>query len=184
MRIAVAIIFLLLISGVALASIDPEIEKALESRQHVKVIITEKRTGSIGIQEMRKVSERNFLAVVDSDKFKALKNNLNVDVALVPIVVPFLTESTALINATNVWNLSAAGTKINGTGETVCVIDSGVNASHPNFNGKVISGYSYCADEGCTTEGTNFNDALGHGTHVAGIIASENETYRGVAPGA
>lgn len=185
MKVFFAVAFLLVVSHASLAFIDPDIEALLEEREIVKVIVTETPGGSVGIQEIRNVSDSSFIAAVTMDEFEDLKNSPNVSsVFLVPIVVPFLTESAPLVNATSVWNFSVTGTKINGTGETICVIDTGVNASHPSLSGKVIGGYNYCANESCTAENTNFNDTYGHGTHVAGIAASMNGTYMGVAPGA
>lgn len=101
-----------------------------------------------------------------------------------------LADSANLINANDVWNLSVSGHNITGAGETICVIDTGVDYTHPALGGctsssflagncsKVISGYDYGNDD------NNPVDVNSHGTHVAGIIASEDATYRGVAPGA
>ncbi|MBI2172777.1 MAG: S8 family serine peptidase [Candidatus Aenigmarchaeota archaeon] len=185
MRVFFVAVIIILVSNTSLAFIDPDIEDAFEEREIVKVIVTENAVGSVGIQEIRNVSDSSFIAAVTMDEFEELKNSPGVSsVTLVPIVVPFLAESAPLVNATSVWNFSVTGTKINGTGETICVIDTGVNASHPSLSGKVIGGYNYCANESCTAENTDFNDTYGHGTHVAGIAASMNGTYRGVAPGA
>ncbi len=100
----------------------------------------------------------------------------------------FLKDSMPLVNANDVWNISMNGVSLDGAGETVCVVDTGVDYTHQNLGGctaasflagncsKVISGYDFR-----NNDADPFDDH-GHGTHVAGIIASTNETYRGVAP--
>jgi len=59
-----------------------------------------------------------------------------------------------------------------GTGVTAYVIDTGVNADHEDFEGRVIGGWNLVENN------DDFSDNDGHGTHVAGTIASK--TY-GVA---
>ncbi len=54
-----------------------------------------------------------------------------------------------------------------GTGVTAYVIDTGILASHNDFEGRVGSGYTAIND------GNGTNDCNGHGTHVAGTIGSE-----------
>lgn len=49
----------------------------------------------------------------------------------------------------------------------VCVIDSGVDSSHPDLSGKIINGPDLVNDD------TLPNDDNGHGTHVAGVIAAK-----------
>lgn len=49
---------------------------------------------------------------------------------------------------------------------TVYVLDTGVDASHSEFGGRVASGYSAFVNESATQD-----CASGHGTHVAGTIA-------------
>lgn len=106
------------------------------------------------------------------------------------IVHAFLSESIPLIKADDVWALG-----YNGSGKTVCVVDTGIDSNHPDLQGKVIAEKCYCCsryaganckDGCCPGGGWEEDDAMdddGHGTHCAGIIASQNETYKGVAPG-
>jgi serine protease AprX len=85
-----------------------------------------------------------------------------------------------------------------GRGQTVAVVDSGVDGLHPDLTGRMAANvkvadtrllfedgspvYVECP-VACTTDGTG-----GHGTHVAGTIAGDGTAsdgyYRGVAPGA
>jgi type VII secretion-associated serine protease mycosin len=78
------------------------------------------------------------------------------------------------LNFADVWKLTR------GEGVTVAVIDSGVDATHPQLRGRVQS-YDV------TKSGAR--DCLGHGTQVAGIIGAQDLRRRGipflgVAPGA
>ena len=101
-----------------------------------------------------------------------------------------LDASIPIINADDAWNLIYNGTNITGAGETVCIIDTGIDYTHENLGNcsqseflagncsKIPGGYDTYNDD------NNPMDDHGHGTHCAGIVASENETYMGVAPDA
>jgi len=90
-----------------------------------------------------------------------------------------LVQSIPLINADLVQNLGFSG-----TGATVAVIDTGVDYTHPDLGGcfgtgcKVSGGHDFVYDD------PDPMDDNGHGTHVAGIVASSHSTYTGVAPDA
>jgi len=112
-----------------------------------------------------------------------------------------------------------------GVGQTVAIIDTGVQTTHPYFSGRVLSAYEACFSGSSIGSGSGVatgsgvanivslcpdlaacagtyqypaNTACGagagftcpaggscwHGTHVAGIAAGNNSTYRGVAPAA
>ncbi|GAP17107.1 S8 family serine peptidase [Levilinea saccharolytica] len=55
---------------------------------------------------------------------------------------------------------------------TVCVIDTGVDANHPDLKGRVINGFDFVNNDKIP------NDDNGHGTHVAGIIAARANNGR------
>src|SRR5205085_7449878 len=59
-----------------------------------------------------------------------------------------------------------------GTGVKAYIIDTGIRATHTQFGGRVISGFTAIND------GLGTNDGNGHGTHVAGTVGGS--TY-GVA---
>lgn len=70
--------------------------------------------------------------------------------------------------------------QFDGTGIRVAVIDSGIDANHPDLRGRVnLSNSRNFTREGAATDVTDLN---GHGTHVAGIIGGDGSTYQGVAP--
>lgn len=105
-------------------------------------------------------------------------------------VEAFLNDSTAQINATNVWNLlDDGGRNVTGFNVTIAIVDSGIDYTHPDLGNctesqflnhqcsKVIGGYDF------VNEDDDPMDDYGHGTHCAGIAAG-NGTLKGVAPGA
>ena len=65
-----------------------------------------------------------------------------------------------------------------GDGIRVSVVDSGIDASHQEFDGKTIYGVDFALSPSSYDEDEN-----GHGTHVASIIAGERDTLgmRGMA---
>lgn len=66
-----------------------------------------------------------------------------------------------------------------GAGVTVAVVDSGIDATHPDLLGRVRENVRLEAGAFVPAAG----DADGHGTHVAGIVGARHERYGGVAPG-
>jgi Ca2+-binding RTX toxin-like protein len=76
---------------------------------------------------------------------------------------------------------------INGQGQTVVVLDTGVNLDHPFFgadadhNGvadRIVYSYDFTG-----ANSANANDGNGHGSNVASIVGSQDATYTGMAPG-
>ena len=108
---------------------------------------------------------------------------------------PTLAESTALVGATTAW---ASG--YTGAGQTVAVLDTGVDKTHTFLNGKVVSEACYSTTDGSypaisvcpggvaesTASGSGVAcssavEGCDHGTHVAGIVAGKGASFSGVA---
>ncbi|MFF7978128.1 S8 family serine peptidase [Streptomyces sp. NPDC007901] len=87
-----------------------------------------------------------------------------------------LDKSVPQIGAPTAW---AAG--YNGKGVKIAVLDTGVDATHPDLKDQVIESKNF-------TSAADATDHFGHGTHVASIAAGtgakSHGKYTGVAPGA
>ncbi len=87
-----------------------------------------------------------------------------------------LDKSVKQIGADKAW---AAG--YNGKGVKIAVLDTGVDATHPDLKEQVVGEKNFSTSPDAT-------DKYGHGTHVASIAAGTGAksagTYKGVAPGA
>ena len=103
--------------------------------------------------------------------------------------------TTAVINATRAWNALIKGslwgqTGVDGKGVTVVVLDSGIDAGHPDFDygTKTIHNLKSDTGTGPWVEVENGDTSSGHGTHVAGTVAGNGDASgganAGVAPGA
>ena len=64
---------------------------------------------------------------------------------------------------------------------TVAIVDTGIDAGHPDLAGAVLPGATFISSpsSGCTP-GTTQDDS-GHGTHVAGIIGANGNNGQGIA---
>ena len=79
----------------------------------------------------------------------------------------------AALNVPKVWEHGTRGSRVR-----VAVFDTGIVQSHPHFKGRVV--VKTCINY---TDGKTCEDGFGHGTFVAGVIASAGEC-RGIVPDA
>ncbi|MDX2503775.1 MAG: S8 family serine peptidase, partial [Gammaproteobacteria bacterium] len=81
------------------------------------------------------------------------------------------------------WGIERIGGPVDGTGLHAWIIDSGIDLDHPDLN--VGFGANFVS-LGSDDDPDDFDDAAGHGTHVAGTIAAIDNDIDvvGVAPNA
>ncbi len=90
---------------------------------------------------------------------------------------PLFAQQYALqrIEAQDAWEVTQGR-----SGIIVAVIDTGIDADHPDLKGKLVKGYDFLDND------TTPEDTVGHGTFVASLIAANNNDevgISGVAPG-
>ena len=86
-----------------------------------------------------------------------------------------LDDATGIIGAPQLWD-----TGYTGKGVKVALVDTGIDAGHPDLKGRVVGWKDFI-----NNNQTPYDD-FGHGTHCAGIIggsgAASGGKYKGVAP--
>lgn len=75
-----------------------------------------------------------------------------------------------VIETNRAWKLSKGSDDV-----IVAVVDTGVDLKHPDLNGRLLEGYNAIEQE------EEPYDDVGHGTHVAGIIAANVNNNEGIA---
>ena len=103
-----------------------------------------------------------------------------VSLAAIPSDPCYDPPSSAACGSTDQWGLVKVGAPVawdvtrGSASVVVAVLDTGVQASHPDLAGKVVVGSNYSASP-------YSDDRHGHGTHVTGTIAALTDNGVGVA---
>src|SRR3989344_5518034 len=183
----VSVIILLKDDAGVMASAEEQKEAIKDKQQEVlDDLVQEEEKNLFGLVQEKEFGLQhqyetlNALAgEVTEEGLEKLRNDPNVEKIIVSKERQlFLSGSVPIVNADDVWNVVVNDHNITGEGETVCIIDSGVDYNHTALNANYLAGYDFYNND------SDPMDDQGHGTHVAGIVASTDATYRGVAPGA
>ena len=173
-------------------TLDNTIIQEVENEGIARVIVTlddRRNIPQVAVSRMnenakRRLSSSNsFVLEVTKEELEKLRSDMNVKTIVYDYpIMPMLSDTIPLLEADLVWEEGVLG-----EGQAVCVIDTGVDYTHPDFGGctteqflnneclKVIDGYDVADDN------NNPMDVHGHGTHVAGIVAA-NGGRIGVSP--
>lgn len=111
---------------------------------------------------------------------------LTVAVSVVTLLVGGMAGTASATNDTyfsRQWalaqiNAPAAWTRSTGGGVTIGIVDTGVDAAHPDLAGKIVA-MADCVGKPCTPGAAP--DTHGHGTIVSGIAAAVTNNAKGVA---
>ncbi len=189
--------------------IDGDVEEAIEQKKEEVREMQDKVLSKLdydeeGNEKFRVFSEpelklerkftitEGFSGEVTKEGLEKLMDDSNVEAVFIDGKFSIsLHESTPLINGSRTHGLVINNTNITGSGQTVCVVDTGIDTDHSAFRGRILNQYCYCdysdyGSGGCcpdnTDEDSSAEDDEGHGTHCAGIAAGNDSTYLGVAP--
>ncbi len=155
-----------------------DITAAQLDAQNVDFVLEERYTYINGFSGI--VSRQGYEKLVRDPAVLGIYLNEEVTLSL-DAAVPFVSSDFMRTVEVN-------GTKIDGEGIGICVIDTGVDKNHSALQETIVDEYCYCSiGAGCCPNGlsedTSAYDDNGHGTAVIGTIVSQNTVYKGIAPG-
>jgi serine protease AprX len=127
-----------------------------------------------GIVLHRYAFMNSIAAILSPDVIKILQFNANIQSIILDELQPILLDHSVPSIYATTWHSYG----FDGAPWDVAVLDTGVDATHPALSTRVIDAQSFVSGI------TDPDDYQGHGTHVAGIIASTQAGAPGVAPGA
>lgn len=176
---------------------EQSVQQTLQKTQR---IISEYSITNDAVLSKYQYALQGFATKLDSVQLKKLKNDPRIDhispnklfklntVNLSPVTAVFNTlNSREKVTGRNIllsgqtipWGVNRVNGPIDAIGETAWIIDTGIDLYNNDLNVDVQNSVSFIA-------GQNANDVIGHGTHVAGILAAKDNSIDvvGVAAGA
>ena len=139
--------------------VDSKVISILSEEDSVRVFVEFEEEGDDFLDEesrqnvIRKIGEENVIhsfedeisVVVNKNDILELELDSSVkSVELVGVRKIFLQDSVPLVNASSSFSLKSNGLNLTGAGQTICVIDTGVDYTHPSLGdvlGKVAKSW-------------------------------------------
>lgn len=108
--------------------------------------------------------------LADSGLFEAVEKNYLLQAEAFPDDPLFLDQTyLPQVNAILAWDLT-----VGDAGIILGIVDTGVDAGHPDLADKIVDGWNVYDDN------RDFSDVMGHGTAVAGVAAAMSDNAAGV----
>ncbi|GEM_PF-6328265 len=156
------------------------------SRERFERILSSVRDGEM----IKDFYPHGFVARLSRNDVERLARYSDVEyIEMAPVVTTTLGDATKIINVEKVWDekLFGWGETYTGKGQTACLIDTGVDFTHPDLQdanalpgGMQLDCYNLDQNGNCVMT-SNVQDLNGHGTQMAGILTASGGK-KGVAP--
>jgi thermitase len=115
--------------------------------------------------------ERAIKNLLDTGLFTFVERDGIASVEGVPNDASFASQwHLATIQAPAAWN-----TSVGSSAQPIAIVDSGVDATHPDLASRVMAGWNFLSSN------TDTHDQMGHGTAVAGTVGAATNNLIGVA---
>lgn len=132
----------------------------------------ERAVRSVGGRALRRAGDRTVVASLPRDRIAASERALVADPNVARVETDFALGVLSVpdwgvqrVKAPEVW------TRTTGSGVRVAIVDTGVDAGHPDLAGQVVGGIDI------VNQDSDPQDDHGHGTAIAGIVAAaQNST--------
>lgn len=152
-------------------------------KESIKIIKDPQQPNITGTMIVEMSAEDAENTKLDLKDHSILKNQPIDLIAPVRVTASHKTEDN--LTEEDLWHLNTCNLKskpqFTGNGVTIAVLDTGIDASHPALQGKIIQACQINIQKNGVDTLVNSFDTDGHGTHVAGLICGDRI---GVAPDA
>lgn len=141
--------------------------------QKIDSVLTQTNISSDSVLSRWRYAIRGFAVKSNKEKVDKLVKHDLIDHVGPNYLIPIgEIENGPIISTTTVpqsipWGISRVGGPFDGTGEKAWIIDTGIDLDNSDLNVDIVNSVSFVAGE-------SPDDGLGHGTHVAGILAAKD----------